>query len=76
MARENAALRSELFALLIRLTNSESGSGGRGGGGDASTTTSLQAWKLLALALPLYAPRQYAILWLLQAHLRRAAAAG
>lgn len=57
-AMEHEPLVDELFAQLIRLTCS-------------GLEHRLQAWKLLVLAIPLYLPRKYSLLWLLQAHLRR-----
>lgn len=58
MALENQSLQNELYAQLIRLTSSE-------------MQYSLQAWKLLAMAIPIYLPRQYSLLWLLKHHLAR-----
>lgn len=57
-AMENDCLIDELYAQLIRLTLSD-------------IPTKIQAWKLLAMAIPLYLPRQYSIFWLLKAHLQR-----
>jgi hypothetical protein len=58
MGLENSALQNELYAQLIRLTSSE-------------MPYSLQAWKLLAMAIPIYLPRNYSHLWLLKSHLAR-----
>lgn len=55
---ESDELKNELYAQLIRLTNS-------------SMPYAIQAWKLLALAIPIYLPKQYSILWLLKQHLAR-----
>ncbi|PAV76278.1 hypothetical protein WR25_09976 [Diploscapter pachys] len=51
-------LKNELYAQLIRLTN-------------GSMPFGLQGWKLLALSLPLFVPKQYALLWLLKRHVSR-----
>lgn len=58
MALESPALQNELYAQLIRLTCSD-------------IPYALQAWKLLAMAIPIYLPRQYSLLWLLKQHLGR-----
>ncbi|KAI6213282.1 hypothetical protein M3Y94_00132100 [Aphelenchoides besseyi] len=58
MVFEHECLRNELYALLIRLTCSD-------------LPYILQTWKLMAMAIPLYLPRHYALLWLLKNHLRR-----
>lgn len=58
MALENPALQNELYAQLIRLTLSD-------------LPYALQAWKLFAMAIPIYLPRQYSLLWLLKHHLAR-----
>lgn len=58
MALENSALQNELYAQLIRLTSSD-------------LPYSIQAWKLFAMAIPIYLPRQYSLLWLLKHHLAR-----
>ncbi|KAI6225488.1 Pleckstrin-like proteiny domain-containing family H member 1 [Aphelenchoides fujianensis] len=58
MPFEHECLRNELFALLIRLTSSD-------------LPFVQQAWKLLAMAIPLYLPRHYALHWLLKQHLHR-----
>lgn len=55
---ESDELKNELYAQLIRLTN-------------GSMPYAIQAWKLLALAIPIYLPKQYSILWLLKQHLAR-----
>ncbi|CAJ0585991.1 unnamed protein product, partial [Mesorhabditis spiculigera] len=54
-------VRNELYAQMIRLTS-------------GSMEWGLQGWKLLALALPLFLPKQYALLWLLRRHISRWAA--
>uniref|UniRef100_A0A914WZ88 Uncharacterized protein n=1 Tax=Plectus sambesii TaxID=2011161 RepID=A0A914WZ88_9BILA len=56
MATDN--VRNELFAQLIKLTN-------------GAMPYGLQAWKLLGLAVSLFTPSQYALLWLLRKHLER-----
>ncbi|CAD5223660.1 unnamed protein product [Bursaphelenchus okinawaensis] len=57
-ALENTPLIDELYAQLIRLTCSK-------------METSVQAWKLLTMAIPLYLPSKYSIFWLLRTHLQR-----
>ncbi|KAK0411757.1 hypothetical protein QR680_005825 [Steinernema hermaphroditum] len=57
-ALEHESLQNELFAQLIRLTS-------------GSMPYGLQAWKLMALAIPLYLPKQYSLLWLLRRHIER-----
>ncbi|KAI6190189.1 hypothetical protein M3Y97_00089700 [Aphelenchoides bicaudatus] len=58
MALESPALQNELYAQLIRLTSSD-------------MPYTLQAWKLFAMAIPIYLPKQYSVLWLLKHHLSR-----
>ncbi|CAD5232293.1 unnamed protein product [Bursaphelenchus xylophilus] len=57
-ALENTPLIDELYAQLIRLTCSK-------------LETTVQAWKLMAMAIPLYLPSKYSIFWLLRSHLQR-----
>uniref|UniRef100_A0A7E4V0J9 CID domain-containing protein n=1 Tax=Panagrellus redivivus TaxID=6233 RepID=A0A7E4V0J9_PANRE len=52
------AMQNELYAQLIRLTS-------------GSLPFDYQAWKLLALAIPLYLPKTYSLLWLLRNHIER-----
>ncbi|CAJ0960893.1 unnamed protein product, partial [Mesorhabditis belari] len=54
-------VRNELYAQLIRMTS-------------GTMPFALQGWKLLALTLPLFLPKQYALLWLLKRHIARWAA--
>lgn len=58
MALENPTLQNELYAQLIRLTLSD-------------MPYTLQAWKLFAMAIPIYLPRNYCLLWLIKSHLAR-----
>ncbi|CAI4223269.1 unnamed protein product [Auanema sp. JU1783] len=51
-------LKNEFYAQLIRLTS-------------CSMPYGLQGWKLMALALSLFLPKQYALLWLLKKHISR-----
>uniref|UniRef100_A0A0N5AEF2 PH domain-containing protein n=1 Tax=Syphacia muris TaxID=451379 RepID=A0A0N5AEF2_9BILA len=57
-AMQNDCLKNELYAHLIKLTS-------------GFMPHDLQAWKLLALALPLYTPRLYSLLCLLRRHIER-----
>ncbi|VDM48253.1 unnamed protein product, partial [Toxocara canis] len=57
-AMQNDSLKNELYAQLIKLTS-------------GSMPHGIQAWKLLALATPLFTPRQYSLLWLLRQHIQR-----
>ncbi|TKR87112.1 hypothetical protein L596_011570 [Steinernema carpocapsae] len=57
-AMEHESLQNELYAQLIRLTS-------------GAMPYGLQGWKLMALAIPLYVPKQYSLLWLLRRHIER-----
>uniref|UniRef100_A0AC35UIG4 PH domain-containing protein n=1 Tax=Rhabditophanes sp. KR3021 TaxID=114890 RepID=A0AC35UIG4_9BILA len=57
-AMEDECLKNELYSQLIRMTN-------------GSINNSGQAWRLLALSLPIFLPKQYALLWFLKQHIRR-----
>jgi hypothetical protein len=62
-AMQHDDLRNEMYAQLIKLTN-------------GSMPYGMQAWKLLALAISLFMPTQYALLWLLRKHIERWACMG
>ncbi|VDN06753.1 unnamed protein product [Thelazia callipaeda] len=51
-------LKNELYANLVKLTC-------------GSMPYGIQAWKLLALTVPLFTPRQYSLLWLLRRHIEK-----
>uniref|UniRef100_A0A0N4VGJ2 PH domain-containing protein n=1 Tax=Enterobius vermicularis TaxID=51028 RepID=A0A0N4VGJ2_ENTVE len=57
-AMQNDYLKNELYSHLIKLTS-------------GTMPYCLQAWKLLALALPLYSPHLYSLLWMLRRHIER-----
>uniref|UniRef100_A0A0K0FTL4 MAX-1A (projected from Caenorhabditis elegans ortholog max-1) n=1 Tax=Strongyloides venezuelensis TaxID=75913 RepID=A0A0K0FTL4_STRVS len=57
-AMEDELLKNELYSQLIRMTN-------------GSLTNCNQGWRLLALTLPIFLPKQYALLWFLKQHIRR-----
>ncbi|CAD6198043.1 unnamed protein product [Caenorhabditis auriculariae] len=57
-AIQNEFLKNEVYAQLIKLTS-------------GSMPFGLQGWKLLALAIPLFLPKQYSLLWLLKRHISR-----
>ncbi len=58
MALKNEGLQNELIAQLIKLSGSD-------------LIMKIQAWKLLALAVSLFVPSKYAVLWVLRKHLER-----
>lgn len=51
-------LRNEVYSQLIKMTS-------------GSMPFGLQGWKLLALTIPLFLPKQYSLLWLLKRHISR-----
>ncbi|VDN28764.1 unnamed protein product [Gongylonema pulchrum] len=51
-------LKNELYAYLVKLTS-------------GSMPYGIQAWKLMALAAPLFAPRHYSLLWLVRRHIEK-----
>ncbi|EFP11081.1 CRE-MAX-1 protein [Caenorhabditis remanei] len=51
-------LRNEVYSQLIKMTS-------------GSMPFGLQGWKLLALTIPLFLPKQYSLLWLLKKHISR-----
>uniref|UniRef100_A0A0K0DWL9 PH domain-containing protein n=1 Tax=Strongyloides stercoralis TaxID=6248 RepID=A0A0K0DWL9_STRER len=57
-ALEDESLKNELYSQLIRMTN-------------GSLINCNQGWRLLALTLPIFLPKQYALLWFLKQHIRR-----
>uniref|UniRef100_A0A7I5ECQ7 PH domain-containing protein n=1 Tax=Haemonchus contortus TaxID=6289 RepID=A0A7I5ECQ7_HAECO len=57
-AMQHEFLRNEVYAQLIKLTS-------------GSMPFSIQGWKLLAMAIPLFVPTQYSLLWLLKKHVAR-----
>uniref|UniRef100_A0A914YX64 Uncharacterized protein n=1 Tax=Panagrolaimus superbus TaxID=310955 RepID=A0A914YX64_9BILA len=57
-ALQHESLQNEIYAQLIRLTS-------------GSMEYGYQAWKLLSMAIPLYLPKQYSLLWLLRHHIER-----
>ncbi|CEF70279.1 FERM domain and MyTH4 domain and Pleckstrin homology domain and Pleckstrin homology-like domain and FERM/acyl-CoA-binding protein, 3-helical bundle domain and FERM central domain and Band 4.1 domain-containing protein [Strongyloides ratti] len=57
-ALEDESLKNELYSQLIRMTN-------------GSLSSCNQGWRLLALTLPIFLPKQYALLWFLKQHIRR-----
>lgn len=57
-AMQHEFLRNEVYAQLIKLTS-------------GSMPFSIQGWKLLAMAIPLFVPTQYSLLWLLKKHIAR-----
>uniref|UniRef100_A0A8R1HYD3 Uncharacterized protein n=1 Tax=Caenorhabditis japonica TaxID=281687 RepID=A0A8R1HYD3_CAEJA len=57
-AVQHEYLKNEVYAQLIKLTNETMPFG-------------LQGWKLLALTIPLFIPKQYSLLWLLRKHISR-----
>ncbi|KAE9547497.1 hypothetical protein FO519_009291, partial [Halicephalobus sp. NKZ332] len=57
-AIDNPCLQNELYCQLVRLTS-------------GSMEFVSQVWKLLSLAIPLFLPKQYSVLWLLKMHIER-----
>ncbi|CAB3397185.1 unnamed protein product [Caenorhabditis bovis] len=57
-AVQHEFIKNEVYSQLIRLTS-------------GTMPYGLQGWKLLALAIPIFLPKQYALLWLLKRHIRR-----
>ncbi|CAI5450568.1 unnamed protein product [Caenorhabditis angaria] len=57
-AVQNEFLKNEVYSQLIRLTS-------------GAMPFGLQGWKLLALTVPLFLPKQYSLLWLLKRHISR-----
>ncbi|KAJ1365166.1 MyTH4 domain [Parelaphostrongylus tenuis] len=57
-AMQHEFLRNEVYAQLIRFTS-------------GTMPFSVQGWKLLAMAIPLFVPTQYSLLWLLKKHISR-----
>uniref|UniRef100_A0A0N4ZVT4 PH domain-containing protein n=1 Tax=Parastrongyloides trichosuri TaxID=131310 RepID=A0A0N4ZVT4_PARTI len=57
-AMEDEMLKNELYSQLIRMTN-------------GSLVSCSQGWRLLALTLPIFLPKQYSLLWFLKQHVRR-----
>uniref|UniRef100_A0A158PB80 PH domain-containing protein n=1 Tax=Angiostrongylus cantonensis TaxID=6313 RepID=A0A158PB80_ANGCA len=57
-AMQHDFLRNEVYAQLIRFTS-------------GTMPFSIQGWKLLAMAIPLFLPTQYSLLWLLKKHISR-----
>ncbi|WKY09264.1 hypothetical protein Q1695_001990 [Nippostrongylus brasiliensis] len=57
-AMQHEFLRNEVYAQLIKLTS-------------GTMPFSIQGWKLLAMAIPLFVPTQYSLLWLLKKHIAR-----
>ncbi|KJH48097.1 PH domain protein [Dictyocaulus viviparus] len=51
-------LRNEVYAQLIKLTS-------------GTMPYAIQGWKLLAMAIPLFFPTQYSLLWVLRKHISR-----
>lgn len=57
-AVQNEFLKNEVYAQLIKMTS-------------GTMPFGLQGWKLLALTIPLFLPKQYSLLWLLKRHISR-----